>query len=845
MKSKITTNDIRAFIQQNPEALKNEAARRDLLFFAKRILPTFEVTNFHKSYYRIANLFAHGELKKLIIQAPPQHGKLLKDSTIVPTPNGFVKHGDLKTGDFVFNAEGKPIKVIGISPKDKTEYRVQFADGSSFDCHGNHEWVLYHAKKWRIVETKELANKKLFNGIEGKRGSKYLYKASALPIVEFKERELKIDAYTLGVWLGDGISAKTEICIGNHDNGIIKAIPYKPTSKRVQKETGVEYYYFSAKDLCLSEYKLKRNKHIPDDYIYNSVENRKQLIAGLIDTDGYVYKKNGRVTISNTNKQIIDSASLILRSLGQQTTICSAQAQTSSSGIVGRQTTYQLCFNPTMDFPTKVPRKRITRTVKPKMRSIVKVERINDGEQGNCIEVEGGVYLIGDSFVPTHNSLCSSRLLPAFMLGLNPDLKICIASYAATIARDFNRDVQRLIDNAEYAQVFPETKLNSSNVVTTTNYLRNSECFEIIAHGGSLRVVGRGGSLTSKTVDCMIYDDLYKDAAEANSPVVREGAWQWYTKVAKTRLHNDAQELIVFTRWHKDDIIGKIIESEDVIEARQWSDIDKAKEKKCWLLVNFEAIKTGEPTELDTRKAGEPLWEKRHSIERLKQQKALDPVGFECLFQGRPNNAEGRLYSGFKTWIDKSEFGQYIRSGCYVDVADEGSDFLCGITYDIFKSNNQFFNEQTKHFEPILYALVTDVVYTDENTDVTAVTVPEMANRNGTQKMWIESNNGGAIFEKTIRNKVKCQCAPFYQGGNKESRIVTAAPIVNNQLIMPFGWQDRFPKFYEHMTNFLRNFTANEHDDCADAATGVIEKELMNNNVQPYNHAVRGVIRRN
>ena len=447
---------------------------------------------------------------------------------------------------------------------------------------------------------------------------------------------------------------------------------------------------------------------------------------------------------------------------------------------------------------------------------------------------------------PQHGkSLGSSRALPAFMLGLNPNLKICIASYAATIARDFNRDVQRIIDNEDYASVFPDTKLNSSNVVTTTNYLRNSECFEIIGHQGSLRVVGRGGSLTSKTVDVMIYDDLYKDAAEANSPIVRDGAWQWYTKVAKTRLHNDAQELIVFTRWHKDDIVGKIIDSEEVIEANSWADIEEAKQKNCWLVVNFEAIKTGEPTELDGRQKGEALWPKRHSIERLLQQKALDGVGFECLFQGRPNSAEGRMYGAFNTWVNKEEFGQYIRTGCYVDVADEGDDYLCAICYDIYKSNNQFFNERTRHFEPIMYALVKDVVYTDEDTDVTTVTVPEMVNRNGVQKMWIESNNGGAIFGKTVRNKVKCQCAPFYQGGNKESRIVTAAPMVNNQLVMPFGWRDRFPKFYSHMTDFLRNFSANEHDDCADAATGVIEKELTGGNAMPYNHAQRGVVRRN
>ena len=108
---------------------------------------------------------------------------------------------------------------------------------------------------------------------------------------------------------------------------------------------------------------------------------------------------------------------------------------------------------------------------------------------------------------PQHGkSQGSSRFLPAFMLGQNPDKKIAICSYAATIAKDFNRDAQRIIDTPEYHGVFPETTLNGSNVVTVANnYLRNSDVFEIVAHEGSLRVVGRGGSLTSKTVDVMIF----------------------------------------------------------------------------------------------------------------------------------------------------------------------------------------------------------------------------------------------------------------------------------------------------------------------------------------------------
>lgn len=445
---------------------------------------------------------------------------------------------------------------------------------------------------------------------------------------------------------------------------------------------------------------------------------------------------------------------------------------------------------------------------------------------------------------PQHGkSELSSRQLPAFMLGLNPNLKICICSYAATIAKDFNRDVQRLIDSDKYRAIFPDTTLNGANVVTVaTNFLRNSDVFEIVNHTGSLRVVGRGGSLTSKTVDVMIYDDLYKDSMEANSPQIRQTAWDWYTKVARSRLHNDSQELIVFTRWHPEDIIGKLIEakSEPVIMAQKWADIENVPEN-AWVLVNYEAIKTGEPTELDSRQKGEALWPERHSLNKLISFKNLDVVGFECLYQGNPGNAEGRLYQPFKTWVEKSDWGTYIRSGCYIDVADEGDDFLFAATYDIYKSENQIYNEHTNRFEPLLFALITGIEYTDQSTDVTTVTVPRLINEHGTQKAWVESNNGGSQFEKTIKKKVKALTIPFYQGANKESRIVTNAPFVNQHIVMPFGYETQYPVFYKHITEFLRKFDANVHDDDADGLTGIYEKEIADGNTKPYNQANRGI----
>ena len=444
---------------------------------------------------------------------------------------------------------------------------------------------------------------------------------------------------------------------------------------------------------------------------------------------------------------------------------------------------------------------------------------------------------------PQHGkSQGSSRFVPADILGLFPDTKICISSYAATIAKDFNRDVQRIIDSPEYHAVFPDTVLNGSNVVTVAdNYLRNSDVFEIVGHKGSLRVVGRGGSLTSKTVDVMIYDDLYKDGQEANSPIVRAAAWDWFTKVAQTRLHNDSQELIVFTRWHPEDIIGKIIETKKVIVAKNWSDFENIPEG-AWVLVNFEAIKTGEPTEIDARQAGEPLWGARHSLERLLAQKELDPLGFQCMYQGNPGDATAFLYQPFKTWVEKSEWGRYVRSGCYVDVADEGDDFLFAASYDIFCSENQIWNESKHRMEPLLFALITDIEFTDESTEVTTVTVPRLINVNGVQKAWIESNNGGAQFEKTVKKKVRATTVAFYQGANKESRIVTDAPFVNQHIIMPFGWEKRYPAFYKHITGFLRNFDANEHDDGADGLTGIYEKEIADGNAKPYNAANRGVL---
>ena len=442
-------------------------------------------------------------------------------------------------------------------------------------------------------------------------------------------------------------------------------------------------------------------------------------------------------------------------------------------------------------------------------------------------------------------SEASSRLLPAFLLGLNPDNKIIIGSYNSDQAKSFNRDVQRIVNSLAYRAVFPDTYFNSGKVKMDNVYQCNSEVSEPVGHSGFIRGVGRSNALTGKAVDISILDDVYKDFNEANSVLIREQAWKWYTTVVRTRLHNDSQEIIVFTRWHEDDIIGRIEKSgEKIIEANSWKDIEDVP-SDAWVRINFPAFKVGEPTEFDPRKEGEVLWPSKHSRRQMLEAQALDPVQFQCLYQGNPMSEESKLYGTFKTYVQKSDYGTFIRRGACVDVADKGTDYLCSICYDIYKSPNMVFNEKTRRYEPILYALVTDVIYTQEGTEVTTNTLPMQLSTNGTQKAFIESNAGGAIFAREIEKRVRCKIETFFSHTNKEARIMSNAGLVVQSVIFPFGWETRWERFHNDLTHFTRVFSANSHDDCADAITSVVVHEIAGGNTKPYLNQRRGVSRRN
>ena len=400
----------------------------------------------------------------------------------------------------------------------------------------------------------------------------------------------------------------------------------------------------------------------------------------------------------------------------------------------------------------------------------------------------------------------ATRRLPAFVLGQDPDKRIAIVSYNAIKARKFNRELQRIMDDDRYYELFPQTLLAGQASYQeqgrrSRNYARNSDECEIVGYQGSFKTIGVGGSLTGEPVDMLIMDDLYKDASSAWSPVIRQNVADWYDTVASTRLHNDSQQLLVFTRWHMEDLAGRLLEQEGVY--------DPIENPQGWLLVSFPAIQNRPPSEQDPRVEGEPLWPERHSLEKLLEIKGRSPTVFESLYQQNPQPSQGLMYEEFTCYTDLPSRSYSI---AYIDAADSGADYLCALFYKEAEDGNY----------------ITDVLYTKDPMEVTETTLTYMLQQHQVERCHIESNNGGNLFVSNLQQRSwdtgnrLTRFNPFHQNQNKTARIFAASASVQKLIKMPLDWKKRFPKFARDLTGYLRVGT-NAHDDAPDALTGSIE----------------------
>ncbi len=256
----------------------------------------------------------------------------------------------------------------------------------------------------------------------------------------------------------------------------------------------------------------------------------------------------------------------------------------------------------------------------------------------DCLDrfVTGNLRRLMVFMPPRHGkSELVSRRLPAYILGRNPDAEIISCSYGDSLASRMNRDVQRIIDTPEYAELFPKTRLYGMNIRTAAQgaYLRNSDIFEIVDNHGVYRSAGVGSGITGMGFLYGIIDDPIKSQKEADSATFRESVWEWYTSTFWTRQEKDARILLTLTRWHEDDLAGRLLEL-----AASDPNADQ------WEVLCLPAICEDPDAPFERRSVGEPLWPEKYGLSFFAAAVANNPRQHAAINQQSPRAREGNMF---------------------------------------------------------------------------------------------------------------------------------------------------------------------------------------------------------
>lgn len=307
---------------------------------------------------------------------------------------------------------------------------------------------------------------------------------------------------------------------------------------------------------------------------------------------------------------------------------------------------------------------------------------------------------------PQHGKSVQVIEFISWLAGHDPSSKTIYTSFSERLGIRANLRLQRIFDSDKYKQVFPETRLNTSNVVAISGqYLRNREILEYVDNEGYFRNTTIRGSITGESLDVGIIDDPLKGREEAQSHTIRDKTWDWLTDDFLTRFSDEAALLIIGTRWHIDDPIGRL---RDLYKDLQ--------------VLSYKAIaEEDEPH----RKKGEALFPKHKSVEfLLERKKLMSTLSWESLYQSNPIINTGTLFkqSYFKYWtenevyitigetnIRKDELRIYQTIDPAGTVSQTADDFAC-ITFAIHENNIivlDTFNEQalTTTHEDIMSSL--------------------------------------------------------------------------------------------------------------------------------------------
>lgn len=705
---------------------------------------------------------------RIIVNAPPRHGKALAVDTPIPTPVGWRCIGDLRVGDLVFDEDGIVTPVVAVSEvwRRRRAFRCTSDAGFGIVADAAHEWKVRLERKRPLArtiwETQALAARTSKRNPMVDRHSGLLLPTAELPI----------EPYTLGFWLGDGRNGYGSITVGDQDQWwVLRRIGcyYTISPQGQPTQFGV-----LGLQKPLRETGLLRNKHIPAAYLRASIEQRWTLLQGLIDSDGFV-AEDGQIEFCSTEERLARDVRELVSSLGYKASL-----------VHGRATLYGKDCGPKYRVMFYAPRaasipRKASRCVEPSRSPNHYLEfEETDPVDTVCIEVASDrhTFLAGEGMIPTCNSELISKWVPAWFLELFPELGVILASYEASLAEHWGRAVRDIFERCPelWTKVRPDA--------------RDASSWQTL-EGGGMRTIGVGGGVTGRGGHLLIVDDPCRNWADAHSPVLRERERYWFDSTFYTRRDKDCAHIIVLmTRWAEPDLTGYLLKEHG----------------DQWLHVKLPQL--AEADDPLGRAEGETLCPERVSQKNSERTRTISiPVVWAGLHQQNPIPSEGSIIK--PAWLKfydelprdvvpvgiscDSSFKEENNDGSYVVLQAWGRDRE-GIGPNFYLLDQI---RERMDFAPTVESLKTLIIKFQKAT-----------------ARWIEDKANGSAIISALRNEIP-GLIPVNPEGGKVSRLQAVAPFFKaGNVWLP----QRAPWLPDYITE-ITYFPGAENDDQVDATS--------------------------
>ena len=356
---------------------------------------------------------------------PPGRGKAQPLTSLVKVPNGWKKMGDIQPGDKVTSWDGTTVNVLSIHPQGvKDIYEFTFADGRTAECTLDHLWKVFDTRKeydqrWGVVDTKEIIRR-----LSLKEHRLYI------PLLKPKEGERKnliLDPWVVGALIGDGGYTTTRTTFTNNDEFVVSKMQERLGDdfhvRKIPSGKSFEYSIVMNKSKISINAVLKQagvemctgpNKHIPDEYMNGSLEQRWELLRGLMDTDGSADQTVATPCFNTSSQKLAKQVQELIWSLGGSAKCTSRIPSYTYKGekkeglrayrVYARISKPKRCFS----LPAKqdkVPEEnQYSEKLKLRITSVKLVRR----EEAQCISIDHSDHLyVTDNYVVTHNTFCA------------------------------------------------------------------------------------------------------------------------------------------------------------------------------------------------------------------------------------------------------------------------------------------------------------------------------------------------------------------------------------------------------------------------------------------------------